>query len=916
MTLATLATSMNRARRPPPINPDANPNPIQQPPHSAGVPLQGLRSRLNPNQIPSTAAKFYEDEERWTKESYLTVGDQPVPQSACEYHAIDQGNSTPRFLRPTIYAVPSSSELQQSTHVPFGIHITPLAQQPPEEEPVPCVDFGDEGPPRCTSDACRAYINPWCTWEGGGLRWICNLCGTINDAPIQYSSPDNPKLELRKGTVDFLVPAAYWPLNPPKRLIHSFVPVTTDSGVPSTSTSTSTNTKPVEKSTRKPGPMNYVFALDTSLEAVQTGLLSSACTIIMEMLYGSSFNVQEGQEEEVPARPIWWNPESKLTVITYDKEVCFYDFVPGQDHPSIIVVADVDEVFAPMPPSSTLFVDPSEARGSLSALLTNLPVRNANTVRAQAAMGSAIAASTALLSSVGGQVVLFGSCLPKIGYGLLTEQDNERSLYNTENEPTLFKPRVEKWKEMAEECVDYGVGVTMVLAPSRWTDLGTIGIVPKLTGGDIFFHPKFDPERDYPIMHSQIRRLLNREAGYQATLRLRCTPGIQVKAHYGNFLERSTTDVDLATIDADKSIYVSLDYTSALDDFSSLTLDTITSFISQKEKSIHSPPAKQSLGTLKQAYFQSALLYTTTSGERRVRVCNLSVPVVSLAGNVFRYGDYEGVIGALTKTALLQMSKKPLREIRDILTAQSAELLLHYRRYCAAAAAASELILPEGFTLLPVYTNCILKCKPLKATPVMSDVRNIHAHNLSSKSITELIRYLYPRLYQLHDNPETMGTYNETTGRIEMPILIRSNYRWMQGQGIYLIDDGDVMFLWLGAEVHEEYWQDLFGVSNAHELPGSIRHLPELDNSFSTRVRAVIAHLESQNGIARRFIVVRQNLDALEIDFSNMLIEDTNNGGMSYDEYMMYLHRLIQASMDNGYSAVTVGHSNSRKIPW
>jgi protein transport protein SEC24 len=47
-------------------------------------------------------------------------------------------------------------------------------------------------------------------------------------------------------------------------------------------------------------------------------------------------------------------------------------------------------------------------------------------------------------------------------------------------------------------------------------------------------------------------------------------------------------------------------------------------------------------------------------------------------------------------------------------------------------------------------------------------------------------------------------------------------------------------------------------------------------------VREVIAHLEQQTGVARRFIIVRQNLDALEIDFANMLMEDTNNDGMSY----------------------------------
>lgn len=70
---------------------------------------------------------------------------------------------------------------------------------------------------------------------------------------------------------------------------------------------------------------------------------------------------------------------------------------------------------------------------------------------------------------------------------------------------------------------------------------------------------------------------------------------------------------------------------------------------------------------------------------------------------------------------------------------------------------------------------------------VVADVRNVHAHAISSKPISELIRYLYPRLYVLHDAPETMGTYDEESGRIEMPPLIRSNYTWMQGHGVYLM---------------------------------------------------------------------------------------------------------------------------------
>jgi hypothetical protein len=84
--------------------------------------------------------------------------------------------------------------------------------------------------------------------------------------------------------------------------------------------------------------MNYVFALDTSLEAVQTGLLSSACNIIMEMVYGSPFNVQTEEEGEEPpsAGRTFWNPESKLTIITYDREICFYDFVVSNTSNTVV----------------------------------------------------------------------------------------------------------------------------------------------------------------------------------------------------------------------------------------------------------------------------------------------------------------------------------------------------------------------------------------------------------------------------------------------------------------------------------------------------------------------------------------------------------------------------------------------------
>jgi protein transport protein SEC24 len=187
---------------------------------------------------------------------------------------------------------------------------------------------------------------------------------------------------LQKGTVDFLVPSTYWAPVPPKRLIHSFLSVDAESesrprpSVENKSSSFIPVLNSAETATRKPAPMNYVFALDVSLEAIQTGFLNSICEILLDMLYGGS-----GTETEATSRS-WWNPESKLAIVTFDRELCFYDFSvsllhsltwkdadpkicglqPGAQHAAMLVVSDIDEVFSPMPSVSNLFMDPQEGR--------------------------------------------------------------------------------------------------------------------------------------------------------------------------------------------------------------------------------------------------------------------------------------------------------------------------------------------------------------------------------------------------------------------------------------------------------------------------------------------------------------------------------------------------------------------------
>lgn len=166
------------------------------------------------------------------------------------------------------------------------------------------------------------------------------------------------------------------------------------------------------------------------------------------------------------------------------------------------------------------------------------------------------------------------------------------------------------------------------------------GALPGLTGGDLFFHPRFDPIRDGLVLRAEIARVLQRETAYSVTMRIRCSngkahvysrilalpvepdacprTGLRIADHYGNFFQRNITDLEFGTIDADKAIAARIKHEGKLDE----KVD---------------------------AYFQCAALYTSAHGERRVRVHNLAVPVSSLISSVFRAADMDTTIAFVAK---------------------------------------------------------------------------------------------------------------------------------------------------------------------------------------------------------------------------------------------------------------------------
>ncbi|KAM0787449.1 hypothetical protein ACM66B_003529 [Microbotryomycetes sp. NB124-2] len=842
-------------RAPLPANPGGMPpaeppTGIPQPPHSAGQRIPGkMRVRIDPDHIPSPVTVQEADQQLYKDEPYLTCSRTSAPLSTTDFVAIDQGNCNPRFMRATTYNLPNSDDLAHAAQIPLGLVVQPFAQVRDGEAPVSVVDFSDDGPPRC--QRCRGYINPWCLFVEGGQKFLCNLCGAATDvAPSYFSHLDmsqrrmdlDQRPELRQGSVDFIVGKDYWVQKNPN-LPNSEV--------------------------REPVPLNYIFAIDVSWTSMRCGLVKEVVNGLRELLYPTATKSADGRQEDEPVSRI--QPGCKIGILTFDKTVNFFNLRAGLDQAQMLVVPDIDEMFLPM--MEGFLVDPFESRTVIENLLDSLPNLTAETSITEAAIGGPIKAAMLALKQFGGQINVFQTSLPTIGPGTLKHREDNK-LYGTDKEKTLFVPQDPFYRQTAEECAELGIGVNLFLFPTQYIDVATLGALPGMSGGELYFHPRFDPIRDGKKLRNEIARVVTRETGYNTTMRIRCSNGLRVQEHYGNFFQRNVTDLEFGMLDSDKAVGARLKHEGKLDDKTD-------------------------------AFFQCAVLYTSAGGQRRVRVHNLAVPVTTLLANVFRYADMDTTIAHLAKEAVSQTTSKTLRQVRDNLTSACVKALLAYRKHCASSTSPAQLILPESYKLFPLYSLALMKSKALKGGPVASDVRMWHTRLIKSASVSSIVGLLYPRMLPIHMLSDEMG-FPDERGRLRMPPSIRTSYARMEPHGCYLVENGELAILWIGQAVSPQILQDLYAVDSLEQLDTRMSTLPQLPTLLSTQVRNILASLEMQRGGKHLpVLIARQNIDGTEIEFSNMLVEDSNNEQLSYVDALCHIHSLLQSEL--------MGESNKKE---
>jgi len=799
-----------------------------------GTQPSAAQGRVDTEHIPSVPrsrdlpAKYYQENIYPTMERHLP------PPAAVPFVAFDQGNCSPKYARLTVNNIPASQEALNSTGLPLGLILQPLAPLQEGEQAIPVVDYGEEGPPRCRR--CRAYINPFMTFRSGGSKFICNMCTHVNDVPSSYFAAIDlsgiridraERPELMLGTVDFTVPKTYW--------------------------------------SKEPSPIRWLFLIDVSVEAVNKGFLHSVCEGISNALYPD----QDDQAHALNSKRL--TPGAKVGIVTYDREVQFYNLSSRLQQAQMIIMSDMPDPFVPI--SEGLFVDPESSKEVITDLLRRIPAMFAKVPRADPAILPTLDAALLALKETGGKIICSISSLPTFGPGSFFSRDGPQSTDDIPDKK-LFTTDGQEWKKCATKMVESGVGVDFLMAtPSGgYLDMGTIGHVSSSTGGEVFFYANFHNPRDTERVMKDIHHTLTRETGYQALMKVRCSNGLQISSYHGNFIQQTTgSDLEFGVIDEDKALAVTFSYDGKLDP----KLD---------------------------AHFQSALLYTSSTGQRRVRCSNFVASVSETANEAMKLVDQDAVLGILAKDISSRVIDRDIIEIRTSLTHKTTNILSCYRRNFSLSHPPGQLVLPENLKEFSMYILGLLKTRLLKTGREPSDRRVHDARLIRSMGLTEFSLYLYPRMIALHDLDPADGFPDAKTGRLRIPDSIRASFARVEHGGAYLIDDGQTCLLWLHKYVSPNLLEDLFGQgqSSLEELNPDMSRLPVLETHLNAQVRNICQYWDENRG-GRGLVIqlARQGIDGAEYEFARMLIEDAGNdiGSVDYVDWLVGLHRGVQSDV-------------------
>ena len=750
------------------------------------------------------------------------------------------------FMDTSMYYFPSTSTMQKASNLDFGVICQPLIETEEttqeEEEEIPLINFNistekdNSSVIRCRS--CRAYINPYVEWITNGMHthWVCNLCGVSNElhSKLYYQNYLNGKCkELQYASVEIIAPDEYC--------------------------------------VRPPQFPSYIFVINVNKQLIKSNILNNICNTIKQIINDENNNNFNQTQQ------------TQIGFITYSDKIHYYSLKSNLSKPKMIVINDINDALLPIP-ADQIMTNLSESFELIDHLLTILPSLHDdnNNISSENALGTALECAFAAIKEIGGKIICFSFGLPSLGKGKVMNRTT--TLQNDINEyDKLLKRSNNFFMDLAINLTKYQISCDLFQFSSsinEYCDISTIKGISRCSGGQLFYYKNYNDLINGDSFNNDLYKLLTRKQGWESVMRIRCSKGISIKHYYGCFYRRSADLLSIPTIDCDKSITILLTHSSP-----PISIDGDND--DKKERYISDPFI----------YIQSALLYTNSYGQRRIRCCTKQISVTSSYDQLFNNINLSVMTSLIAKQAVFKMLSKDIASSRMFIQDCCVSILSSYCKYCTNNnnnnnSLKTEDEYPMSLRYLPLNTLGLLKCgafgdiRDILKTWINIDERVyllINILHLNHNNIELLIR---PSLYKIDDllNLDDIQLNDEYYLPKESPLTLKS----LSSKAIYLLDNGQSFIIRIGKNVDLNKIKMFFQKNNGfYILLNDINH-----NKYIYKLYNILQYLQSINYRYQSINVILETQNDENNKFNTMyLIQDRTESVMSYQEFFTFLFK-------------------------
>ncbi|KAJ3238647.1 COPII subunit [Chytriomyces hyalinus] len=603
---------------------------------------------------------------------------------------------------------------------------------------------------------------------------------------------------------------------------------------------------PQEYMVRPPQPVILLFVIDVSYAAVQSGMVDAVSKTLLECL--DHFPNSDGR--------------TKVGFIAVDHSLHFFNLNSTNSEPQMLVMPDIEDAFLPSPDG--LLASLTESRIVIEKLLAGLPGMFRGTTSSQNCLGRALQSANTMIKAIGGKIILFQSSLPNLSEASLKMREDPKVL-GTPKEVSLLQPQNAFYKGFAVDCSRAHVSVDLFAFNSQYLDLATLSSLAKVTGGSNYYYPTFNPSnaQDLAKLSTELHNYFSRPLALEAVLRVRASKGLKMSRFHGNFFLRSTDLLALPTVNPDNSYAIEMEIQDAL------------------------PSAV--------ACFQTALLHTSSSGERRIRVLTLTIPVTDSYGDLFTGADQYAIATLLSKKGVEKCITSNLDSARDEMISRLTDLIGAYKAAFTSSGQNSMLILPENLKLLPLLMMSTLKHIAFRTSGIIpSDVRTFAQALMCVYPTEAYLPSIHPRFWAIHSMDSSCGELDDATGRVIFPPVLNLSSEKLERHGLYLLENGSDIFFWVGRGIAPELCQLVFGVPSYDGIVFGKNALPQLSNDWSKRVHNLVSNIKQLRTLMMttcpNVYIVKEDSDPnLRMLFLSQLMEDKLDSGNSYPLFLGYV---------------------------